>query len=430
MSVAFVAWACDNATSPAPPPTPVPVFGISAGPEGQTVSIGSSVQLEAVTRDSAGRVLTGRHVQWRTHDPLIASVSQSGVVTGTGEGTVSIHATSEGKETSVNVFVRRSTAGRTLLFSSTVGTPDYQEGNTTYINIPDIFVAREDGTDTVNITAHRGWDGEASWSPDGKRIVFTSTRDGNYELYTMGDDGRDVRRVTASADDDRDGRWSPDGRHIVFWSRRDEVPIGGTETWKPSDIFVVGADGLAPVNLTRTPNAQEFNPVWSPDGTKIGYQRIQYEVHVTCVSGTCRPQPFNVAQQFYVMNADGSNQKLLFEIDPNYAADAFAWSPDGTRVAYSAFYKQSSAFRDQWVIFVASADGTNTRRLTSLTGMARFPSWSPDGTRLFYSFSGEEYWAKLYSGTGILGVDGPGAQTVLFDIREHTIGDSPAAWRR
>jgi Tol biopolymer transport system component len=428
-TLTFGISACDSTTSPPPPKTPAPVVAIAVGPESPTVSIGSSIQLQATTTDSAGNLLGGRPVQWRTHDPLIAVVNQSGIVTGAGEGTVAIYATSEGRTASTVVFVRRSTAGRTLLFSSSAGTPDYQDGNSLYVNIPDIFVAREDGSDTVNITSHRAWDGEASWSPDGRQIVFTSTRDGNFDLYTMGDDGRDVRRVTTSAEPDRDGRWSPDGRRIVFWSTRDEVPLQGTETWKPSDIFAVDPDGSNLVNLTRTPNAQESQPVWSPDGTKIGYLRVQYEIHVTCVVSPCRPQPFPVAQQFYVMNADGSNQRVLFEIDPNFVPDAFAWSPDGTRVAYSAYNKKSPAFSDQWVIFIANADGSNTRQRT-LSGMARFPSWSPDGTRLFYSFSGEEYWAKLYTGTGILDVDGPGGKTVFFDIREHTFSDSPAAWRK
>ena len=83
----------------------------------------------------------------------------------------------------------------------------------------------------------------ASWSPDGRWLVFESRRQGNAQLYIIGADGRDERRLTHSLADDTHAAWSPDGSRILFDSDRD-----GDE-----EVYVMDADGNNVVRITSSP---------------------------------------------------------------------------------------------------------------------------------------------------------------------------------
>jgi Tol biopolymer transport system component len=92
-----------------------------------------------------------------------------------------------------------------------------------------------------------------SWSPNGRKIVFVSERDGNFEVYVMDADGSGQRNLTRNPGHDSDPAWSPDGRRIAFVTKRD----GNFE------VYVMDADGSGQRNLTRNP-APDRSPVWSP----------------------------------------------------------------------------------------------------------------------------------------------------------------------
>jgi Tol biopolymer transport system component len=83
----------------------------------------------------------------------------------------------------------------------------------------EIYAARADGTGLVKLTDTKAYNAEATVSPDGKRIIFTSTRDGDIDLYTMNIDGSDVRRITSRVGYDGGAFYSPDGRQIVWRAR-------------------------------------------------------------------------------------------------------------------------------------------------------------------------------------------------------------------
>ena len=115
----------------------------------------------------------------------------------------------------------------------------------------EIYVMDIHGKNQHRLTDNPASDWSPSWAPDGKRIAFTSTRHGNVEIYVMDADGKNQRRLTKNRLDDWSPSWSPDGKRIAFSSFR-----GGT-----SDIYVMDADGDNQRNLTKH-GSHDFDPAW------------------------------------------------------------------------------------------------------------------------------------------------------------------------
>jgi Tol biopolymer transport system component len=180
-------------------------------------------------------------------------------------------------------------------------------------------------------------------------VVFQSTRDGNFEIYSMRSDGTDELRLTNDPADDFEPSWSPTRDRVAFASSR----AGGFQ------IFTMNADGSNATQLTH--GSINRAPQWSPDGSKILFYSDRNGFH-----------------QIFVMEADGQNQHLVIEFwsyDP-------VWSPDGNQIAFSGDQTTGGATQDIWT---ANADGTNRVRLTTDPAIDYTPSWSPDGTRIAFA---------------------------------------------
>lgn len=137
----------------------------------------------------------------------------------------------------------------------------------------------------------------ATFSPDGTQILFDRGTDSGFDIFVMDVDGTDVRQLTTTGSD-YNPSWSPDGTQIAF-SREDDSKADA-DTVVTSDIFVMNADGSNVHRLTETrPRSTDFNPVWSPDGTKIAYL-----AGVTGGPGA-----------LVVMNEDGSDPEVLVDKD-------------------------------------------------------------------------------------------------------------------
>lgn len=113
-------------------------------------------------------------------------------------------------------------------------------------------------------------------------LSFLTTRDGNFEVYSMTADGKNVKNLTNNKALDFWSSWSPDGKYILFYSNRD----------KNNEIYRMDADGSNQINLSRHP-ANDYLPTWSPDGKKIIF-----------TSDRDHKQ-----REIYTMDADGSNVK-------------------------------------------------------------------------------------------------------------------------
>lgn len=235
--------------------------------------------------------------------------------------------------------------GRRIAFTST------RQDIATGVFHEEVVVMNADGSNAVAITNHPLYDGSPGWSIH-NRIVFQTNRDHPNarpfddsfpdEIYTINPDGTDLRRVTNNSRDDIHPDWSPDGGTIVFSS---EVSPGNY------DILIIAPDGTGMVNLTNHP-ATDWRPAWSPDGTRIAFH-------------SNRDGNFEI----YSMNVDGTGLQRL----TNHPADDFhpAWSPDGRMIAF-----QSTRVGGDFDIYVMNADGTGVIAITSNTANDDGPSWT------------------------------------------------------
>jgi Tol biopolymer transport system component len=238
----------------------------------------------------------------------------------------------------------------------------YRDGNM------DICVMNPDGSYQTRLTNNPAKDEYPTWSPDGKRIAFGSTRDShseiyeNAEVYIMNADGSHQTNLTNNPAFDHFPSWSPDGKKIAFASERDGN----------MNIYIMNADGSNQTRLTDHP-AADVMPRWSPDGKKIAFQTTRHG------------EPMEI----YVMNADGSNQTNLTN---NPAVDMMpSWSPDGKKIAFA------STRDGNYEIYVMNADGSNQTNLTNNPATEQAPSWSPDGKKIaFYSLRNDVPDAKDY----------------------------------
>ncbi|GAA1949991.1 hypothetical protein [Catenulispora subtropica] len=107
---------------------------------------------------------------------------------------------------------------------------------------------------------------QPDWSPTGDRILFQRRSAGgqDWALYTVRADGTELRKIAAGPGEQTDATWSPDGRRVVFSST--------TGTLDHAQIFVVSADGGTPIRVTHTANGYDGAPTWSPDGKWIAFE--------------------------------------------------------------------------------------------------------------------------------------------------------------
>lgn len=160
------------------------------------------------------------------------------------------------------------------------------------------------------------------------------------------------------------------------------------------ELWVMDIDGANPVNISAGMGVLERQYAWSPDGSKLAWADCELDE-----SYSCRPYEIRVA------NADGtgslnvSNDSAAIDMDPT-------WSPDGQKIA---FVSARSGDQDIWTV---NADGTGLAQLTTSTDIEYAPEWSPNGDRILYfravTGSGTEMWVMNADGSGQAALVSPG----------------------
>jgi Tol biopolymer transport system component len=210
-----------------------------------------------------------------------------------------------------------------------------------------------------------------------RKIAFTSSRDGNDNIYTVNADGTGLTRLTYDAASHDHAAWSRDGNRLAFTSR----------TGDDIDLIVMNADGSGIIRHTSLPESV-YDPAWSADGTKIAYSARS-----------------DGSMNLWTVAANGGYPLLLhsassWDMQP-------AWSPDGRKIAFASDWFGYEFAIDVFVVdsagvgFTPLTDGNIFDRLDYL-----WPSWSPDGSKIATTIQWEPVPNQVSAFLGVMNADG------------------------
>ena len=232
----------------------------------------------------------------------------------------------------------------------------------------EVYSMNPDGSEKVNITQHRASDYGAAWSPTGEKIVFVSDRGGERDLYLMNPDGSNVRRVFKRKIEARriSPSWSPDGKQIAY---------------SHLDFNIGGTNGTYIATLGEQEEERIGNygsPAWSPDGTEIACRGIEATGSWLIL--------FNIRTR--------KHERLLPKKTLQWQAGP-SWSAAGDKIAFTGNKhpipaildrELHDAWADKDTVYIVNRDGTGLKQLVEEDGpAARASALSPNGEEILYT---------------------------------------------
>jgi len=238
----------------------------------------------------------------------------------------------------------------------------------------DIFIADADGTHARSLLPNPANDYNASFSHDGKWIVFTSERNGSADIYRVHPDGSGLEQLTNDPSFDDQAAFSPDGKKIAFVSSRNSQ----------ADIYILEIATKKLTNITNHP-AGDFRPSWSTDGEWIAFSTDR---------DSKRPMPvFTLwhSTEIYTVRVDGSELTRRTKMD-TYAGSP-CWSPDGKQILfYEATLQQVRNMNTVMKVnsttqlSVLNIADNIKQTITKDTGEKIYPRWFADGSMAYVTW--------------------------------------------
>lgn len=207
--------------------------------------------------------------------------------------------------------------------------PDRSQGYVWPLGHFELYTADPDGGNVRQITSNGAYNAEATASPDGKKVIFTSTMDGDIELYVMNVDGTGLARLTNRVGYDGGAFFSADGSQIVWRAQYPETAADTADYWR-----LLGERLVRPSRL-----------------------------------------------EIWVANADGSDPRRITDLGGANFAPFF--HPDGRRVIFSSNHEDPAG--REFDLYLIGTDGTGLERITYSKDFDGFPMFSPDGSKLVFA---------------------------------------------
>ena len=230
----------------------------------------------------------------------------------------------------------------------------------------EIYIMNPNGSEQINLTKHRASDYNPVWSPTGAQILFVSDRHGTKDLYLMNADGTNVRKVFQKLVGRQSPTWSPDGKQLAY-HRFDKLAI-----------YIASNDGKKEEKLTSG-----LWPVWSPNGSEIAF--VADEKFVFLAEGVLQVENAKIQITNLQTNAEEPllpGRRLMFSP---------AWAPNSNKIAFSWINLNALNLlagkdpADAEAVYVVNRDGSGLKQIVDADdGATSNPIWAPQGDELIY----------------------------------------------